>query len=391
MESKLTDPMGRATTARFPEFVTGKLVWGLFAVVFPIAAQSGESGPPAAKMVFVDDKPPLLVERVKNAAEKKIVFTANGVAVWNSGGVDGRGRFCIVSGADSKDCISGVKITNAKGASSDDSMEIGAGRVIQVSIEIPAEKLHFPGYIGLVTQKSPGAPTPTSFRAIKEKPRVALTDAGWYPFLAGLIFATLLCGWATYKLANERLLKTRLGAANWDFSKSWATNITVASAAASITVALAVMPEQLQHMEKSHYLIINVFLTILGGLGPAFFAVTRTSTAGDKPTNDTQYQGYVWGFLVAAWFTVFATIAQLTTFGILIDELRVASPQLMPEFFVRTFEFFIFLIAAGVLKFCIRTLCLIPRGQAQRTGQSPATDDKAKMTDKSSPPSFAHL
>jgi hypothetical protein len=114
-----------------------------------------------------------------------------------------------------------------------------------------------------------------------------------------------------------------MGSPTWDFSRSWASNLTVVGAFLSTTLALSSLPELTRHISKGGYALLNVIFTLIVAIAPFVFNVIRKPILTDVPGADgstLQYQGYVFAFLIASGITVWAVSGQMITLIILVDE-----------------------------------------------------------------------
>ena len=155
----------------------------------------------------------------------------------------------------------------------------------------------------------------------------------------------------------------RMGSPSWDFSKSWASNVTVAGAILSIALALAALPDQTHYINKGGYAILNLLFTVLVGMAPFCFNVFRKASVDDSAPDGSQlqYQGYIICFVVASGVTIWAVTAQMTTLVILLDELSVAG--LASTVLIRTFQGVIGILEVGVMLYAADTMYWTAKSQ----------------------------
>jgi hypothetical protein len=167
-------------------------------------------------------------------------------------------------------------------------------------------------------------------RALRLKESAGL--ASWFNgvIFVPLIFAALfICArWALLDV-KEAKLTHRLGPANWDFSGSWASTLTVLGALAGTILSAGVLPEETERLTKASYTALNLIFGILIVFAPVVYAATRrpketTLRPGDPDDEgkDIQYQGFVWSFLVASGLTIWAVVGEMATIGLLLAELH---------------------------------------------------------------------
>src|SRR5437867_3237308 len=128
-------------------------------------------------------------------------------------------------------------------------------------------------------------------------------------------------------------LWNRIGPANWDLSKSWASNVTVLGATlGTIIAAKGVVPDTTSHLSNASFAGLDVFFGVLVAIAPLFFNAFRTvkqrhNRHGDK---EAQFVGFVGTFFIAAIITLWGCIGQLATLLALVQEIQAAG-SLSPE------------------------------------------------------------
>jgi hypothetical protein len=103
-----------------------------------------------------------------------------------------------------------------------------------------------------------------------------------------------------------------VGPPNWDFTKSWATNITILGAAlgaffsGKIVATPRIVPDP-------GYSILGVLFAVLAVIAPLLFRAISTEKAvmTKEGVWDIQYQGTAVGFLLAMLLTLWASLGQL--------------------------------------------------------------------------------
>ncbi len=131
----------------------------------------------------------------------------------------------------------------------------------------------------------------------------------------------------------RRNVTSRMGSVTWDFSQSWATNITVAGTALTTLLSFTGLPEYGKFMAKSSYLSLALLFGILVTLAPSVYNFIRKPVDPPPPdlANPTKaigpvFQGYVFGFLLASFLTLWGVLGQLTTIGLLLWEFADSGP-----------------------------------------------------------------
>ena len=106
-----------------------------------------------------------------------------------------------------------------------------------------------------------------------------------------------------------------LGSVKWDFSGSWATNLTTVGAILGTVTAAGVLPAEGQLFGAEDMAGLSVFFGVLAVLsGLVYTVASRMVVADGEPAR----QGYVRPFLVAAGITVAAVVGELTTLAVLL-------------------------------------------------------------------------
>lgn len=142
---------------------------------------------------------------------------------------------------------------------------------------------------------------------------------------APLVVAALLIIFAWLSLsADQPNLRTRLGPIDWDFSKSFASNVTVFSAVLGTILAAGVLPQDLPADRVATYAALNLLFGIAVIAGPFLYTACQRPKPVNRrgPIKEVQYQGYVWTFLVASIVTVWATAGEFATIARLFSDIR---------------------------------------------------------------------
>ena len=177
-------------------------------------------------------------------------------------------------------------------------------------------------------------------------------SARWWLYL--VILLPLLVGgvlviirWMTFHEAGCGL-KSRVGPANWDFSKSWGSNLTVVGALLGTILSSSALPEQMA-TSKATYAGLNLLFGVLILVAPLVYTATQTpnSVHRTKLLKEPQYQGYVASLLVASAVTLWAVIGELTTVVLLFEEIRTS--RSLPVFAI---VLLVVLVAAAAALLC---------------------------------------
>jgi hypothetical protein len=309
---------------------------------------------PEASVTFLDPQP----LSIPVSGDGKLLTA---IAVRNVGSSPGRAEFCTL-GEKSSDCVHNVDIVGASGK----TFQVAPGQVISLSIQISQLQAPMSGYLGLLTYAPSGTLESSSFRQLKVSvplfPRIA-----WVPIVTGILIGLLLCLFSARRLEKgepQTALLDRIGSPAWDFSKSWASNVTVVGALFSTALAIVAVPDLTHHINKGGYALLNVLFTLLVVMAPFVFNVLRkpiiTAVASPDGSN-LQYQGFVVSFLVASGVTMWAVIGELVTLIIMIDEFVAAG--LTPSLITRCLQGLIAILAIAVTLYGGITMVWTARSQ----------------------------
>jgi hypothetical protein len=328
-------------------------------------ASSVESDPPQGSLSYVDSQPLMLTLTSSGNATAYI-------SVRNSGSNAANAEVCILLQNEAgQDCVGLARVvgTNA---------EVAPGQVKVLLIQISGVRAPISGSLGLVTRALSGKAVTISFRQLKINPSL-LPQIVEYPIGIGLAVGLLVCVYSGLRLKNLKIsMLTRMGTPTWDFSKSWASNITVATAFLSATLVVGGLPEQTRYIGRGGYGVLSVFLTILLGVAPLVFNLIRSPIINENSSNGPQleFQGYVLTFLFACGITVLANTGQMVTLIILVNEFLPAS--LLPVTVVRTFQGMIGLLTIGIAWYAAKTIYWTAKCQAIERAHALTKISKAK-------------
>jgi len=114
-----------------------------------------------------------------------------------------------------------------------------------------------------------------------------------------------------------------MGPANWDFSKSWASNITVIGALLGTIISAGVLPAQTS-LPKATYAGLNLFFGALILVAPFVYTATQKEVRPDNQAapQEPRYEGRVCWFVVASGLTLGAVLGELATIFLLFNEIQ---------------------------------------------------------------------
>jgi hypothetical protein len=219
-----------------------------------------------------------------------------------------------------------------------ETLTLSAGSAQQASfaIKVASPKSVLSGYLLLEARRSDqsDAPAVIRMRPIQmnpPRPASATNNAIWGAAALSLLstlISVLAIMWM-WGLRTLKTLKTPMGTPTWDFSQSWAANLTVIGGALTALLSFTGLPDQGQLMTKTAYLCLGVLFTAMLVLAPPLFNFLRRPISvaipdPENPLNMTglRFQGFVGGFLTATFVLLWGVFGQLITLGILFAELE---------------------------------------------------------------------
>jgi hypothetical protein len=132
--------------------------------------------------------------------------------------------------------------------------------------------------------------------------------------------AVLLVGLGVLRVTNR---KRTLGPANWSYSESWATSLTLVGALLGTILGAGVLPDELDLFSKAGYSAFNVLFGMLVLVAPLVYAAAQNRLQ-DAADGTPQYQGATWAFAVASIVTMWGVLGELATVGLLFREIEKA-------------------------------------------------------------------
>ncbi|MBV9838459.1 MAG: hypothetical protein JO156_10075 [Solirubrobacterales bacterium] len=156
--------------------------------------------------------------------------------------------------------------------------------------------------------------------------RTAGSGTPWWIWMT--VFAPLAAGFALVGVSWLRdgsgtSRSDRLGPPNWNFAASFASTLTVFGSLLGTILSANVLPNGTL-VPASTYTGLNLMFGVIVIVGPLIYTATQTTVQVHRgsPVAEPQYQGTVWGFLVATALTLWAVIGELITIGLVLNEIR---------------------------------------------------------------------
>jgi hypothetical protein len=182
-------------------------------------------------------------------------------------------------------------------------------------------------------------------------PDIITAVALWGPLVAALAVAA--------KVASQRSteLKERMGMPAWDFSRSWASNISVVGGLISLSTFTGLLGQgQPKFIRATGYAVLDFAFPFIAALAPLVYNFSRTVQVKSNSAGDTTIlsEGSVRMFIVAGIFTIWACTGQLLVQGLWLIELD-AAHSVPAGFGICTAIVFLF-VSIGMLVYASRTM-----------------------------------
>ena len=145
-----------------------------------------------------------------------------------------------------------------------------------------------------------------------------MNDSWWnsYEQIAVIVAlcAAIPTAWVAFKRSGFSWDKAFIVSLTWDFSRSWATNITSLAGIIGVAVVSAVTTDFkpfTQPAVKGSYAVTTVLMAAIVVAAPSIYTLLQKK-------RDDQMVGCVGSFIVASMLTLWGTIAQLLLQGVLL-------------------------------------------------------------------------
>jgi hypothetical protein len=172
--------------------------------------------------------------------------------------------------------------------------------------------------------------------------------------VAGGISVSMTTGVAVYLLRLDKDQLTRhMGPTSWDFTKSWASNLTIIGSLVSTLLVAGALPEKTHHLSKQQFGRLNAVCALIVTVAPLFYNFYRDPVQLGTGA-ELQYEGFVWTFLLASFATLSGIYGQLMVLYFIIDELE--SSKLLSVLTSYMFIVLLFVVATFVGIYAVRTM-----------------------------------
>jgi hypothetical protein len=116
-------------------------------------------------------------------------------------------------------------------------------------------------------------------------------------------------------------LKNPMGASQWSFSSSTATNITFLGTILGTALASSALPDYLHYMTKQGYIVTSLLFSVVAGIAPVLYNFCcKPFGASSTDPQQPDLRGNVFLFLLADSLTIWAATGQLVTLSFMFAE-----------------------------------------------------------------------
>jgi hypothetical protein len=168
-----------------------------------------------------------------------------------------------------------------------------------------------------------------------------------------------------------------IGGTFWDFSSSWATNITAFGTAFMLLLNLAIFPDKPILGPKSEYTFLALFAGSLVGLAPAVQRMfDKTDVDASTGTSVLVTHGVTKGFLTSSAFTMWGAYLQIGMVTLVVIELEQAG--ILSCMTAYPIGICIVLVGIGLAFYCWWKILVIIGKNASKTGTVSVTKGNAR-------------
>jgi hypothetical protein len=234
-----------------------------------------------------------------------------------------------------------------------DSVPAHAVRVVDLTFTSATDDLETEGVLVVAAGSEVPAVIPLTFERNANDEAIQLVIGTL--LLAGVIVAF----GASFLKWNQ--LGHLMGPANWDFSKSWASTITVAGALLGTIFAAGVLPENTHWLPKEAYAGLNVLFGMLVLAAPIVYSALARLTGKAGGGQEPKAHGRVVGFLFSAALTAWGVCGELATLFLLFAEIWRANT--LPDAIVYAAWFVLGLISVSMAIYVFASIRAILQSQ----------------------------
>lgn len=202
---------------------------------------------------------------------------------------------------------------------------------------------------------------------------VVVTTGSSVPTSCRILLGSLFASGLFFLFTVSRFWNYRqkpMGASQWSFSSSAATNITYVGTIMGTVLASSALPDYPHYMTKQGYIVTSLLFSVMAGLAPVLYNFCcRPSSPSAPDSQQPDFQGTILLFLLADSLTVWAVLGELAIIAVMFGEF---SARLLVPVMVQYLTWAIaIMVGCSLMVFCFR----VARYYAK---EHPRTTDAAK-------------
>jgi hypothetical protein len=199
------------------------------------------------------------------------------------------------------------------------SLKSGNTATVEVQIEIEDCTAPSTGTL-ILNPETDGLVYTVTFRL--EPQHISASDGAYWASLAfrGPLVLAILIAIVAAAMVKDKLTN-RMGSATWDFTSSWAANVTFGGGLLTGVLGFTLFPDNGHFFSKAGYLAASVVFPVIAMLAPQTYNIFRRPVDTGNPNGLPQLQGFVISFVIAASIAAWAATAQAAITALAIAEI----------------------------------------------------------------------
>jgi hypothetical protein len=141
--------------------------------------------------------------------------------------------------------------------------------------------------------------------------------------VGGLALSFILVAgrWLTLYSAHD--LDDALGEVEWSFTDSWAGTLTAVGALLGTILATSgIISQNAEPLTSGALTGLNLFFGALVVIAPLVFSAAQRVESPQAADEGPRYKGFIWGFLLACFLTLWGVLGELGTLFVLLREVE---------------------------------------------------------------------
>lgn len=214
------------------------------------------------------------------------------------------------------------------------------------------------GFVDISVTPADGVNVPVPLRRAFSIRRAAPAELGlilWSALALSLIITACVCR-KLHKIFGKLPLAEKMGQPNWDYSRSWASNITAMGAILALFLAVIASAVQPEIPYKVAFGMLNAIYLAMVAIAPTVYNLFSSTEKIPGQEMLPMSMGTVMSYLISSAITMWGVFGQIFT---LLDLIRYfALSGLLERYVAICFQTLLILVAAGVGVYSIRTIVL---------------------------------